>query len=351
MDSLSGNIVNTDVKCENGSASEHDYKLDASGYQTTLAAPIVVGNFNDTMEERSATEFNDSYRQDVLVVHGTTGPQEVTVFGINVNPSTDVRVPETWEPPTSFGFEWPNAGIAVAANMDEDTDVLEYTGRKEIVFSDPHVLAVMAAPPYYADSGQTNGNIDTSFGRETGSTVSSTQSIGVSAGVTIGVAGETPLIGSLGAEVRATITAAATYNENNGENPDIDETILDHAVGDPGSYPSSKDALLSEHGDGYVNGPLSVGLSESENLGSLELGISETEGESTTDSAEFSHTAEVTRTTTFSGTIPFIPLTDSGNPVREQYKVGLFVFQGELAYPEREEDAANRFPVITYWVE
>lgn len=79
-------------------------------------------------------------------------------------------------------------GSLVLANLDDDGLVVEYTGQSAIGFTDPQVLAVLAAPPTYQGMGQDGS---TTYGRTAGNVVEQATSIGTSAGfgVKLGLAG------------------------------------------------------------------------------------------------------------------------------------------------------------------
>lgn len=400
--------------------------------QSGRSAPIAVGNFTgDTDSERT-------FKEDVLLYDENMA--RPVVYGVNVDPTTPAEGVQTWSPSEAALDVTTTSGsqLYVTANMDEDSDVLRFE-RHELAFSNPQVLAVMSAPPFYANTGQTNGNIDTSFGQGQGTTSASTQSIGVSAGITFGATAEAPIFGSTIGEFKTTLTTTTTYNQsfgtttsvskrvawttgsedkvlftavpydvyyyeivksadpeargttmrvsvprepitqavplelynqNNGDNPDV--TVLNHTVGDPKTYPDRINAIHPGEPSGYRVGPFSVGLSSADNLGSLNLEISESKGESTSAGVNLSvsveteaviagvvggaqfglsygytHTESVTKSTTFSGTIPDIPLND-GSPAADEYKVGLYVFEATHSIGE---DGTNSFPVISYWVE
>jgi hypothetical protein len=88
----------------------------------------------------------------------------------------------------------------VAANMDKDSLVVEYTGKQELLFTDPQLLAVMAAPPAYSGIGQQDGS--TTFGKTKGTEVEASASLGVSVGFSIGAKGGFKLFGN-GVELEA----------------------------------------------------------------------------------------------------------------------------------------------------
>ncbi len=82
------------------------------------------------------------------------------------------------------------SGFCIAApNTDNDTMVMEYTGEHELVYSEPEVLAVVAAPPYFGDLEHLDGgddyvgNSETSYASSTGSGSSGSSSKTISAGI------------------------------------------------------------------------------------------------------------------------------------------------------------------------
>jgi hypothetical protein len=78
------------------------------------------------------------------------------------------------------------------ANVDDDSPIVEYTGQRELLFSDPTVIAVLACPPYHGGTGQDVAGCGTTFGRSTASGVEETESTGFSAGFSVGYEYEDP---------------------------------------------------------------------------------------------------------------------------------------------------------------
>ena len=76
-----------------------------------------------------------------------------------------------------------NVGLALP-NVDRDSAIVEYQNEHEVLFSDPQVLAVLAAPPFFSGVNENNSQTSISFGSGQGSDAQST--IGVSAGLSIG---------------------------------------------------------------------------------------------------------------------------------------------------------------------
>ncbi|MDA3851116.1 MAG: hypothetical protein PF447_07555, partial [Spirochaetaceae bacterium] len=200
-------------------------------------------------------------------------------------------------------------------DIDEDGMVLEYVGHS-LEYSNPFVIAVLSAPPYWDltdDAGNPIQNYDgngTSFWIESGVSAGTSFSLSVSNGVTIGGKASIPVISNGEVEVSRSLTTTLStafdlsaemvmeyeltsdpradyvifsacpidiylyeviqvepgnedglevgdyvnmtfardastnmttvdfYNQNNGTYQDIDDTVLNHTVGNPGTYPS-----------------------------------------------------------------------------------------------------------------
>ena len=59
-------------------------------------------------------------------------------------------------------------------NVDRDSPIVEYSGQHEVLFSDPRVLAVLAAAPYFEGQNESNSSTSISFGDGTGVETEST---------------------------------------------------------------------------------------------------------------------------------------------------------------------------------
>ena len=227
----------------------------------------------------------------------------------------------TWDGGTSKWGAWTNivetsGGIAPAAgpydvsygmglclpNVDRDSPMVEYQGQHEVLFSDPRVLAVLAAAPYFEGVNESNSATSISFG--TGEGYSADSTIGLRTGTSIGY--EAPsLFGTTSFETKLTFSYAmdrissravtldqtqtwtagnedaivfqvipfdvyyyeivsspdpadigkplsinvprklstykvpvALYNQSIVNGPSVGPTLLNHTVGDPSSYPT-----------------------------------------------------------------------------------------------------------------
>ncbi|MDR1301066.1 MAG: VCBS repeat-containing protein, partial [Treponema sp.] len=105
-------------------------------------------------------------------------------------------------------------------NVDKDSFILRDTGDRELLFSDPHVIAVLASAPYYAGINE-DGNGGTYFGYTKGSSSSESNSFGFSVGVSVGFEYEDPL-GIAGVEFEASLTQSLSWAQS--ESKDIEES-------------------------------------------------------------------------------------------------------------------------------
>jgi hypothetical protein len=76
--------------------------------------------------------------------------------------------------------------ILAAGNIDNDSAIVKYTGDHELLFTDPDIVAVVSAPPYWSGIGQDVGNTKSTFGTKTGMNTEEKTSLGFSVGWSIG---------------------------------------------------------------------------------------------------------------------------------------------------------------------
>ncbi|MEX2501063.1 MAG: hypothetical protein WD336_01695 [Trueperaceae bacterium] len=103
--------------------------------------------------------------------------------------------------------------ILVLANVDEDGPVLKYgAGSHEVVFTEPIVIAALAAPPCHDGIDQNVAACVTSFGQGSSTSVDASLTVTVKASTFIGVetSVSVPFVGDVGAEFQETVTATAS---------------------------------------------------------------------------------------------------------------------------------------------
>jgi hypothetical protein len=165
--------------------------------------------------EMIAADVTGDGRENVLLYHQNRNT--MPVWGISAIPSIGVngwaQLSEVAMPGTS-NSQGTARPIVLPANVDEDGPVLKYgAGSYELVFTEPLIIAAMAAPPCQAGIEQNTGACVTRFGQGTSTTVDASLTVTVKASVTAGLeAGlNVPILGEIGsARVTQTVTAAAS---------------------------------------------------------------------------------------------------------------------------------------------
>ena len=96
-----------------------------------------------------------------------------------------------------------------APDTDQDTMKLDYTGEHYLVYSDPEILAVVAAPPYFGDLEHLDGgdsyvgNSETTYASSSGSSAGGSASATLTSGGYITVEQELSFLGIKGAQIQA----------------------------------------------------------------------------------------------------------------------------------------------------
>ncbi len=165
--------------------------------------------------EMIAADVTGDGRENVLLYHQNRAT--MPVWGISAISSIGVngwaQLSEVAMPGTSNG-QGTARPIVVPANVDEDGPVLKYgAGSHELVFTEPLIIAAMAAPPCQEGIEQNLFYCVTRFGQGTSSTVDASLTLTVKASVTAGFEAEVnvPFIPvSAGVEMRKTVTATAS---------------------------------------------------------------------------------------------------------------------------------------------
>ncbi|MDR2150980.1 MAG: FG-GAP-like repeat-containing protein [Spirochaetaceae bacterium] len=116
----------------------------------------------------------------------------------------------TIAPEISTSGSWGETGCL--PNVDNDSFILRDTGERELLFTDPHVIAVLASPPYYAGVNE-DGDGGTSFGYSKGKESSSSNTVGFSVGASIGTKFAAPF-GLAEAEFKTTITTSFGWTQS-----------------------------------------------------------------------------------------------------------------------------------------
>ncbi|MDJ0761744.1 MAG: hypothetical protein QNJ97_02050 [Myxococcota bacterium] len=134
-----------------------------------LATNIGIENYRAV-----AANIDDDVREELLVGY---------FKGVKIYELDD---DDQWVLKTNTPFaEIHGVPLLAAANVDEDSAVVRYTGDHELLFTEPHIMTIMGVPPYHAALGQGDGTTAT-FGFAVGTTVSERESLGFSSSLSIG---------------------------------------------------------------------------------------------------------------------------------------------------------------------
>ena len=177
---------------------------DAGAYITTNTSAIV------------AADLTGDGRENIVTYHQWR--PDVRVWGLSVVESVGTdgfaelsRVPIA----ESYNVQANVRPLLVPANVDHDSAVLAYgPASHELVFTEPLLIAVMAAAPCGEGIGQNLGGCSATFGNAQATTVTSEFTVSVQASAYVGVktAANIPLVGEFGADFKSKVTARASFS-------------------------------------------------------------------------------------------------------------------------------------------
>ncbi len=151
--SFTGYPINNFGYVETGvvSANIHE-NVDKSGYDSLRVSLQGVGSHNgepDNSTEMVTVEGKSS--GDPLVI----ARQSYDKKGYTWNTGE-----ENYDTSIHLRYDWADSDYTypIAIDMDNDTTLIEYTGISYLTYSDPEVLAVVAAAPYFEDVERVTGN-------------------------------------------------------------------------------------------------------------------------------------------------------------------------------------------------
>lgn len=163
-----------------------------------------------------AADVTGDGREDLMVYHqnreemAVWGLSAITSIGTANNGWAQLSVIAT---PGQHNSQEAAHPLLVPANVDTDGPVLKYgEGSYELVFTEPILIAALAAPPCQSGIAQNVGACVTKFGQGTSQTIDASLTVTVKASVTTGIdAGvNIPFVGEVGVNLRNTVTATAS---------------------------------------------------------------------------------------------------------------------------------------------
>jgi hypothetical protein len=181
------------------------------------------GGFSGRFDARNSAmvtaDLTADGRQDIIFYSQATNQLEVWGLSdlITDPPGPPVQVGQ-WrmlkgieiEPPES---DAPVRPVLVSANVNHDSLSISFDeGEYQLVFTEPVLIAALAAAPCFSDLGQNTDACRTEFGTAESTTVAIEDTFTVTAGVTVGFESEFSVLGvkGVGLEILATVKARAS---------------------------------------------------------------------------------------------------------------------------------------------
>ncbi|HEY0469748.1 MAG TPA: VCBS repeat-containing protein, partial [Polyangiaceae bacterium] len=182
------------------------YEIDGQEFQGKSSfqfradnATIAVGDFNGDKHDDIVALSSDRSKLNIWG-YQSLGASKQPIFG----KIDSVAVEQTQ-------MDWKGTPMLVPVNVDDDTSLLSFTEAKsDFVFTEPLVIAAIAAPPCQSEIGQLLDVCQTSFGTAQTQQVSKENAVTLSASVSVGVSFEDRTFTQSAIEIEATATVAAT---------------------------------------------------------------------------------------------------------------------------------------------
>lgn len=166
--------------------------------------------FDTTRTAMVAADVTNDGRENILLY--SQWKEDVRIFGLSLVESVGFARFTTIET-NSYNFQRNVKPILVPINIDVDGPVLTYSEAEyELVFTEPLIIAALAAPPCSKTIGQNWEACVTSFGQGTSTGVDAEVTVSVKASAYVGVktAANIPFVGKIGADFKKTVTATAS---------------------------------------------------------------------------------------------------------------------------------------------
>ena len=174
-------------------------------------AQAVAGNFTK----------DPNGKESVIYAHGHGSMMDQFIFDIgSITKNYIDESNETWTSlSTRKTYAESEHNVSVATvDIDDDGMLVRYKNKKDYYFTDPKIVAVLQAAPYFSElealDGGYAGNGATSISRSTGGGTSTNQSVSLSAGVVVGYENKVSLFGIsevLGIEVETKVVGSMGY--------------------------------------------------------------------------------------------------------------------------------------------
>jgi hypothetical protein len=194
----------------------------------TLPASVVLAGSSWQYFDRSTSAFavgdyTGDGRDDVVTVRA--GIFDAQVYGLEQSGANPQFVNRGHIWCESYGADWGFRNpILVPVNVDADSPVLSYEEEHELVFTEPIVIAALAAPPYELGIAQNYGACSTAFGNTVSSGSEFERTVSLSAGASAGVNLDGGPFTQAEFELEQSVTVEASFVS--GHSYQLDRTIL-----------------------------------------------------------------------------------------------------------------------------
>lgn len=178
-----------------------DGDSDAGAYITSASTSIETG------------DVTGDGRENILVY--TPWQTDVRIFGLSNIETVGFAELSRIAATSSANTQTEVGPLLVPVNVDMDSPVLKYSdGEYELVFTEPILIAVLAAAPCGEGIGQNTQACSVSFGQTESTMVDASITVSVKAGIHTGVktGANVPFVGDVGAEFKKTITFSASIS-------------------------------------------------------------------------------------------------------------------------------------------
>ncbi|MGB5348133.1 MAG: hypothetical protein WBN10_00945 [Polyangiales bacterium] len=178
-----------------------DEDSDASVYITSATTSIEAG------------DVTGDGRENILTYTQSQG--DVLIFGLSMIETVGFTELSRIEASSSANSQTRVGPLLVPVNVDMDSPVLKYSdGMYQLVFTEPIVVAVMAAAPCGEGIGQNTAACSVSFGQSESSMIDASITVSVKASAHVGVktAANIPFVGEVGSDFKKTVTVTASLS-------------------------------------------------------------------------------------------------------------------------------------------
>jgi hypothetical protein len=150
-----------------------------------------------------------------LIVYAQWQERGVGIWGLSAIETVGFAELSTLQVTSRYNTQDRVEPVILPVNVDADSPLLKYSdGEYVLAFTEPLVIAVMAAAPCGDDIGQNIAACSTAFGQGESTTVDAELTVTVKAGVHVGVESEAklPIVGGVSGSLKESVTVTASIS-------------------------------------------------------------------------------------------------------------------------------------------